>query len=99
MHVVQGLDAEPVARDEQLALARVPDGEGEHTAQPLDAARAVLFVEVQDRLRVAVCLIDVAARFEFGAVVRVVVNFAVIDDVTRAVLVRHRLVAARDVND
>jgi hypothetical protein len=97
--VVERLDAEAVARDEQLTPRRVPDGEGEHAAQLLDGARAVFFIKMEDGLGVAVGSVRVAARFEPGAVVRVVVNLPVEDDVERAVLVLHRLVAARHVND
>ena len=52
--VVERLLADAVARDEQLALARVPDREAEHAAQAFDARRAELLVGVDDRLRVGV---------------------------------------------
>ena len=54
LRVVERLDPEPVAREEELALARVPDREGEHALQPLDAADSLLLVEMDDRLGVGV---------------------------------------------
>ena len=54
---------------------------------------------MQYGLRVAVRAIDVAARFQGFAEIRVIVNLAVVDDVERAVLVGHRLMARRDIND
>ena len=51
--VVERLDAEPVAGQQQLAAARVPHREGEHAAQALDGAGAEVLVEVDDRFGVA----------------------------------------------
>ena len=50
---VQRLDADPVARQQQAPAAAVPQGEGEHAAQVVDAVGAVLLVQVQDDLAVA----------------------------------------------
>ena len=99
VRVVERLDAEPVAGDEEFTSILIPDGEGEHAAQEINATRAVLFVEVQDRLRVAVRAIAVTARFEVGAIVCVVIDLAVIDDVQSPILVLYRLMTAAHVHD
>ena len=99
MDVIEWLDAQTVAGDEQLALAFIPNRKREHAAQVLNASRAVLFVEMQDRLRVRVRAIAMTARFEQRAIVCMIIDLAVIDDVQRLVLVRHRLMPARDIND
>ena len=49
--VVERLDAEPVAGAEERLLALVPEREGEHAAQALDAGVAPLPVRAQDRPR------------------------------------------------
>ncbi len=97
--VVQGLDAEPVPREEQALLAPVPDGEREHALQRLDAALRLFLVEVHDGLGVAAGPVAMAVRLEAGAQGGVVVDLAVEGDPDPLVLVRHRLLAARDVHD
>src|ERR1019366_8747529 len=43
--VVQRLLAEAVAGQQETALAGIPDGEGEHAAEPLETFHAFLFVK------------------------------------------------------
>ena len=99
MSVIERLDAQAVACDEEFAPALVPDGEGEHPAQVFDARRAILFVEMNNRFGVAMRAIDVTACFEFRAVIRVVVDFAVVGDVERRVFISHRLMSGSHIND
>src|SRR6266508_3250529 len=68
-------------------------GEVEHPVQTLDAARALLLVEVEDGVRVGLGAVDVALRLELGPELRVVVDLAAEGHPDRAVLVGHRLVA------
>ena len=91
--VQQRLDAEPVPREHELAAAAVPDGEGEHPVQARHAGRALLLVEVQDRLGVGPRAVRVALGLELGAQRLVVVDLAVVGDPDGPVLVGHRLVA------
>ena len=51
LRVVERLDPEAVAGEEELALALVPDREREHAVEALDAGRAPLLVGVQRRPR------------------------------------------------
>src|SRR5205085_4831690 len=81
--VIERLLAEPVARDEEPAPARVPDGEREHAGERLDAALAVLLEEMHDRLGVAPRPESMAARFEPGAELAVVVDLPVEDEPER----------------
>ena len=99
MKIIKRLDAQAIARQEKLAPRLVPNGEGEHATQVLDTAGAMFFVQVQDRFRVTVRAIDVAASFQLRAVVRVVIDLSVIGDVQRAVLVGHRLMTAGHIDD
>ena len=50
---VQRLDTDPVSRQQQLSTTAVPEREGEHTSQVVDAVDAELLVQVQDDLGIA----------------------------------------------
>src|SRR5919108_1851137 len=99
LRVVHRLDAEPVAREEQLLPALVPDREAEHAAQPLDASRPQLLVEVDDRFGIARGAEDVALLLELVPELAIVVDLAVEHDPDGGVLVRHGLLAAGQVDD
>ncbi len=81
------------------ARGGIPDREGEHPAQLLEALRALLLVEVDDDFRVGVGAEPVPLRDERRAKLLEIVNLAVEDDPDRAVLVRERLVPLGQVND
>ena len=53
---IQGLDAEGVAGDEERPLDGVPDGEGEHAAEPTDRGGAPVVEGDDDRFAVALGL-------------------------------------------
>ena len=98
--VIHGLDAEHVARAEQLFFLRVPDDKGEHAAQLLHKRRAaVLLVAVQQHLGVAVRGKGVSRRDQLLAQGLKVVDLAVVDQHKALVLVVHRLRAVRKVDD
>ena len=93
--VVDRLLAQAVAGEEEPALVPVPDGEGEHPAQPLGKLFAPLFVAVDQDLGVAVALEDVALGDELPLEIEEVVDLAVEGDPDGPVLVGHRLRAGR----
>jgi hypothetical protein len=62
--VVQRLDAQTVAGDEQRFRISVPDGKGEHAAQVLYAVGAILFEKVDDGFGIAVGAVAMAAGDE-----------------------------------
>src|SRR5207253_1607773 len=66
---------------------------------PLHAGIALLLVEVQDRLGIAAGLVPMPLRLEPGTKRGVVVDLPVVSDPHLAVLVRHRLLPARNVHD
>jgi hypothetical protein len=92
---VQRLDAEAVASEDEPPARGIPDREGEHPLEALDACRALLLVEVDDRLGVGVGPVAMALRLELRPERRVVVDLAVVGDPDAVVLARHRLVAGR----
>ena len=91
--VAQGLLPQAIARQEELAPGGVPDGEGEHAPEELQAADPVFLVEMEDHFRVGAGAEPVAASHQVGPEVLEIVDLPVEDDPDRAVLVRHRLVA------
>jgi len=95
----EGFFAESIAGDEELLLAGVPDGEGEHAAEFADAIDAVVFVEVDDGFGVGIGAECVATLFESGLDFAVVVDFAVEGDPDGFVFVGEGLVAATEIDD
>lgn len=51
--VIQRLDAQAVAHQQQVAVAAIEDGEGEHPGQVLATTLAPLQIGVQDHLGIA----------------------------------------------
>ena len=89
--VVERLDAEPVAREQQALAPLVPDPEGEDAAQVIHAGVAPFLVGVEDHLRVGRRAEGVALGFELLAQLAEVVDLAVEAEPDAAVLVLHRL--------
>src|SRR5690606_32817563 len=77
----------------------VVDREGEHAVQAIDDSRTVLFPAVHDDLGVRRRAETVAAGFEIGPQIAMVVDLTVEDDPDRPVFVGHRLPAAGQVDD
>ncbi len=88
---------EPVARREQPLARRIPDREGEHSAQRLHAPVAVPLVEREEDLGIAGRPEAETIALELGAQLPVVVDLAVEGDVDAAV--GHRLLSAGKVDD
>src|SRR5262245_371312 len=88
---MQRLFADTVARQEEPALAPIPDREGEHPAEPFDALFAFVLVKMDDGFGVTARAQLVAPRDQQTAKFAVVVYFAVEDDPDRTVFVRDRL--------
>jgi len=98
--VIQRLDAETVARQEQRALAQVPDGEGEHAVEVRHAVFAPSMIGLEDHLAVAVGEEVIPHLLQFFAQLAVVVEGAVEYQRQMQRLVQHRLARAfREVDD
>ncbi len=96
--VVERLDAEMVAREEQLAPATVPQREREHAGQPVEHPRAPGLPAVDQHFAVALRDEDVSGGRELVPQCAEIVDLAVEDDGDRAVGGDERLVAACDVD-
>jgi hypothetical protein len=90
MIVIKRLDAQAIASQEKLASSQIPDCEGEHTPQPLDATIAVLFVEVNNNFRVRRGAKLMTPSDQRRAKLGGVVTFAVVSDPYSRVFVTHR---------
>src|SRR5207253_2869445 len=86
---VERLDADAIAYQQQLSAAAIPESEGEHAAEVVDAVGSVFLVQVEDDLGVAPGPEAVALRLEGRAVLCVVVDLAVVDKPDGLVLVGH----------
>ena len=89
--VIKRLDAQPIARTKEPAPLAVPDREGEHAPEKLEAVLPVFFICVQDGLGVAAAVVPVAEGLQPGAQRGMVVDLAVEDDHEPAVATEHRL--------
>src|SRR5262249_31583784 len=88
-----------VAGEEQSPPRPVPEGEGEHATEMVEAARAILLVGVDDHLGIAVGGEPVPECLQTLAKVLEVVDFAVECHPDRAVLVGEGLLAGCQVDD
>src|SRR6185369_6613554 len=89
--VVERLDPQAIARQDELAAPRVPDRQREVALDEADEVLAFLLVEVDQGLGVGPGAVAVTPLFEAAPQRRVVVDLAVESDPDGAVLVRHRL--------
>ncbi len=99
VNVIERFHAETITRDEQLLRAPIPDGERKHAPEVVDAAVAILLVQMQDRLRVGARREYVAPRLKAGSMIGVVVDLPIEDDLKRSVLVGHGLMARSHIDD
>src|SRR5674536_397038 len=99
--VVERLDAEVIAVQDELAvaLAKVGHGKRPHAVEACGAPRAPLLVGVDDDFAVAPGAERVAGRDELVAQLAVVVDLAVVDEPDGVVLVGDGLMAPGAVDD
>src|SRR5215475_4472070 len=97
--VVEWLDSEAVASKEERLFPVIPDCEREHSAQMLNAVRAIFFVQVNYCFGVTVSRVAMPASLQILSQLQVVVNLAVEDDRERMIFVTDGLVAGREVDD
>src|SRR6266542_4432593 len=95
MAVVEGLDAQPITRREQLVLARVVDGEGKHSVQASKAVVSPLLVSLEHDFRVALRAKGMYEGLQLPTNLAVVVDLAIVSDPDGSVVVAHWLVPGR----
>ncbi len=89
--VVEGLLAEAVARQQQPAAPRIPEGEREHAPQAVHQPVSLLLVEMHQHFRVAARAEGMTLAGQLAAQVLEVVDLTIEDDPDRAILVAQRL--------
>ncbi len=97
--VIHGLDTHPIARHEEGLAIAVPQGEGKHAAETLDACLAPRLPGMYDHFGVAAGVETVTKSGELGDQLLEVVDLPVEDHHHRLVLVEQRLLPAGDVDD
>ena len=97
--VVERLFAQPVARTEQAVANAIPNGERKHTAKARKTGGAEFFVSMNNRFGITVRTVAAPRLLEFRPQLRMIEDFAVVDELERTRLVRHRLMAAREIDD
>ncbi len=97
--IEQRLDAEPVACREHDAVGLVPDDEGELAAQPVQALRAEIAIEMQGDLAVRTRAEMMPRILQFLADRFVAVELAIGDEARAFVPAGDRLIAGRQVDD
>ncbi len=97
--VEQRLLAHAVPRQDQSTPVAVPDRQREHPVEPPDEIHPFFLIEVDQALRVRRGPVTMALRLQVAPQLQLVVELAVVADPDRAVLVRHRLSTAGDVDD
>ena len=95
VRVVQRLDAEPVAGQEQTAPPCIPYREREHAPQPVDHRGAVAIVQVQQHLGIGSRPEAPPRRLQLSAEAAIVVDLAVERDHEPIAVKGHRLRAGR----
>src|SRR6266403_634045 len=96
---IQGLDSEPVARQNQPPGILRPNRDGKHAAQAREAVLIPSQKRAQDYFGVTVGFESFAARFQFRAQFAVIVDLAVENQDSISVLADHGLIAGLKIDD
>src|SRR6266404_6215214 len=96
---IQGLDSEPVARQNQPPGILRPNRDGKHAAQAREAVLIPSQKRAQDYFGVTVGFEFFAARFQFRAQFAVIVDLAVENQDSISVLADHGLIAGLKIDD
>ncbi len=98
--IVQGLLADPIARDEQAPPPSIPQRQCKHAAEAVEAADAPFTIGGENDLSVGPGMENVAASFQLSAQFQEVVDFSVERDIQVAIRRRHGLAAGvRQIDD
>src|SRR5262245_10569676 len=89
--IMERFNAKSIARAEQPLIATIPDEKREHTQKTIQTFLAPTLIGGKNDLSVRLTLVRVVAQF--GAELKIIVNFAVEDDPESAIGIRHRLAA------
>src|SRR5712691_8525844 len=97
--IVQRLLTKPIPSEEQAVIALIPEREGEHALQAVEALRSLFRVGIEDHFKVGPCGEHVPTRTEVFTQIVSVINFAVGDQMKALVSAGERLLAGNQIND
>ena len=97
--IMERLYPQPVAREEQALSPSIVEREREHAVEPVEHRRPPRCPAVKQNLGIARGDEHRAQRLQLGAQLGEIVDLAIVGDGQRAVLARHRLRRARNVDD
>src|SRR6516165_10450286 len=89
--IMQWLDAETVARQEQPPTGMIPDRERPHSVEPIEAALAPLRVGLENHLSVGVGAEGMTGGCQLGAYFHIVEHLTVINNDVLGLSIHHRL--------
>src|SRR5262249_35229597 len=96
---IERFDAYPIASKNEAASPLIPDGEGEHAAQTGKRGSIPLQEGAKDNFRVATSGKTMAFGFEFSAQLGMIINLAVEDEDSGAIIRKERLIATAEIDD
>lgn len=99
LRVKQRLDAQAISDEHELRKPFVPERDREHAPEVLDKTESEVFVKMNDDLDVAPRRKAVPALLQLPPQCFVIVDFSVADDGHAAVLGKHGLMSAFDIDD
>ncbi len=93
--IVQGLLADPIARDEQAPPPSIPQRQCKHAAEAVEAADAPFTIGGENDLSVGPGMENVAASFQLSAQFQEVVDFSVEREDVTTISREHRFMTTR----
>src|SRR5437667_609268 len=99
VRIVERLDAEPVAREEESMPTRIPERQGKHPVEPVNEALSLFFVEMNHDLGIGSRHELMPFRAEPLTKLVEVVDLPIKNNPDRSVLVRDRLAPRIEVDD
>src|SRR5690349_17596454 len=97
MKIVKRFDAQMIARKKQFAAAVINDCEGEHPAKSLHAFFPPLFPAMNDYFGIGFGAKLVPGGLQLNAQLAKIIEFTVVGNPNRSILVAHRLAAGRQI--
>src|SRR4029077_12371173 len=91
--VIQRFNAETVTRQQEPALARIPNGKTKHPAQELDTLLTEILIQMDDHFRIACRPKSMSPAFQFLLKGQIVINLTVEDCGDAPIFVRDRLLS------
>src|SRR4051812_19541257 len=97
--IVQRLDPQAIARQQQGLRPAIPYGEGKHAVQSLDTTFTQILIQMDDHFRIAPGLKRMAIRQQFLSDLLKVIDLSIKCDPYALIFVAERLMAGRPIDN